>query len=74
MISCSKTSKTYIQFLMAYATHGVVSDRMFGFRFESSPDESSFFLIFHGAIILKETELAYMLQEKSLSSTLDKNY
>jgi hypothetical protein len=45
---------------MASATRGVVSDRTSAFGFESSPDASSFFASFHGAIILKEIELAYL--------------
>jgi hypothetical protein len=73
MISRSKTSKTYVQVLMASATCGVVSDRKSVFGFESSLDASIFFAIFCGAIILKETKLSYLLQEKSMSSTLDKN-
>ena len=72
MISCSKTSKTFFQVLMESTTHGVVSDRTSAFGFESSPDASSFFVSFHGAIILKKIELSYPWQEKSVSSTLNR--
>jgi hypothetical protein len=43
---------------MASVTHGVLSDITYAFVLESSPDASSFFTAFHGAIILKEIKLA----------------
>jgi hypothetical protein len=72
ILSFSKTSKTYLQVLMASTTHGVVSDRTYAFGFESSPDVSSFFASFHGTIILKKIKLAYLRPEKSVSSTLNR--
>jgi hypothetical protein len=72
MISCFRTSKTCVQVLMPSVTHGVLSDRTYAFGFESSPATSRFFVIFHGAIILEETKLAYLLHEKSVSSLLDR--
>jgi hypothetical protein len=60
IISCSKISKTCFQDLMASVTHGFVSDRTSAFGLESSPDASSFFAAFRGAIILKEIELSYL--------------
>jgi hypothetical protein len=56
MISHSRISKTCVQVLTVSVAHGVVSNRMSAFRFESSPVASGFFSIFHGAIISKETE------------------
>jgi hypothetical protein len=60
IISFSKISKTCFQDLMASVTRGVVFDRTFAFGLELSPYASSFFAAFHGAIILKEIELAYL--------------
>jgi hypothetical protein len=56
MISRSRISKTCVKVLTVSVAHGVVSDKIFAFGFESSPAASGFFIIFHGAIIYKETE------------------
>jgi hypothetical protein len=45
---------------MVFVARGVVSDKMFSFGLESSPDPSIFLANFCGAIILKEIKLACM--------------
>ena len=72
MISCFRTSKTCVQVLMPSVTHGVLSDRTYAFKFESSLATPIFFVIFCGTIILEETQLAYVLHEKSVSYLLDR--
>jgi len=60
IIACSKISKTRFHVLMAFVTHEVMFEITFAFGLESSHDTYSLFASFHGSIILKQIELAYM--------------